>query len=166
MYFPPTETLKITYFLQMLAAYRPRVNLAYHRADFARASFVNVARICGTNFWRDLTRARHIHFFKFCPIFKMLPHFQNFARFSKFCSVTGSKPGAVSTCCSIPCWGCCSTSCCGSCCAIEEEAGQNEVQQVHVLAAQAPVVTHPGCPLQTFAALMMLTLEYRMEQRL
>ena len=50
--------------------------------------------------------------------------------------------------------------------AIEEEAGQNEVQQVHVLAAQAPVVTHPGCPLQTFAALMMLTMEYRMEQRL
>ena len=49
---------------------------------------------------------------------------------------------------------------------IEEEAGQNEVQQVHVLAAQAPVVTHPGCPLQTFAALMMLTMEYRMEQRL
>ena len=38
----------------------PRVNLAYHRADFARASFVNDARICGTNFWRDLTRARHL----------------------------------------------------------------------------------------------------------
>ena len=38
----------------------PRVNLAYHRADFARASFVNDARICGTNFWRDLTRACQI----------------------------------------------------------------------------------------------------------
>ena len=38
----------------------PRVNLAYHPADFARVSFVNDARICGTYFWRDLTRARHL----------------------------------------------------------------------------------------------------------
>ena len=38
----------------------PRVNLAYHRADFARASLVNDARICGTYFCRDLTRARHL----------------------------------------------------------------------------------------------------------
>ena len=82
----------------------PRVNLGYHRADFARASFVNDARICGTNFWRDLTRARHLlmsrekvgnmtriwrasKFLKFCPIFKILPDFQIFARFSNFCPI-------------------------------------------------------------------------------
>ena len=87
----------------------PRVNIAYLRPYDARASFVNNARICGTNFWRDLTRiwrARVIYnvpeknweiwrafdalqyfarFSKFCPIFKILPDFQNFARFSKFC---------------------------------------------------------------------------------
>ena len=89
----------------------PRVNLAYHRADFARASFVNDARICGTNFWRDLTRARHLLmsrekvgnmtriwraskfskfcpiFQKICPIFKIWPDCQNFARFLKFCFI-------------------------------------------------------------------------------
>ena len=39
---------------------------------------VNDARICGTNFWRDMTRASK---------FSKLPHFQNFAPFSKFCSI-------------------------------------------------------------------------------
>ena len=39
---------------------------------------VNDARICGTNFWRDMTRASK---------FSKLPDFQNFARFSKFCPI-------------------------------------------------------------------------------
>ena len=55
---------------------------------------VNDARICGTNFWREMTRASKFSklphfqnfapFSKFCPIFKISPDFQNFARFSKF----------------------------------------------------------------------------------
>ena len=48
--------------------------------------------------------------------------------------------------------------------AMEAEAGQDEVQ--HLLAAEAPVATHPGCPQQTFAALMMPALAYQMEQHL
>ena len=38
----------------------PQVNYDYLRAFHARASCVNDARICGTNFWRDLTRAFHL----------------------------------------------------------------------------------------------------------
>ena len=34
----------------------PRVNIAYLRPYDACTSFVNDARICGTNFWRDSTR--------------------------------------------------------------------------------------------------------------
>ena len=47
---------------------------------------VNDARICGTNFWRDMTRASKLpHFqnfariFKILPISKILPDFQIFA---------------------------------------------------------------------------------------
>ena len=49
--------------------------------------------------------------------------------------------------------------------AMEAEAGQDEVQ--HLLAAEAcRGQTHPGCPQQTFAALMMPALAYQMEQHL
>ena len=90
---------------------RPRVNIAYLHAFVARASFVNDAQICGTNVWRDLTRARHLlmsrekvgnmtriwraskilkccpTFQRFCPIFNILPNFQNFTQLSKFCLI-------------------------------------------------------------------------------
>ena len=48
-------------------AARPRVNIAYLRSFHARTSFVNDARICGTDFWRDLTGARHLSRASFFP---------------------------------------------------------------------------------------------------
>ena len=78
--------------------YGPPLNYAYLRAFDARASFTNDARLSRKFFerkwrvrviykWRaDLGahKWRALQNFQFCPIFKILPHFQNFDPFSNF----------------------------------------------------------------------------------
>ena len=103
---------------------RPRVNLAYQRADFARALFVNDARtsrkflegerarapcvndarifwgkFCSGNDGRlKFSELSHFQIFarlsNFCPIIKFLPDFQNFVRFSKFCLIFKILPNS------------------------------------------------------------------------
>ena len=76
----------------------PRVNLAYQRADFARASFVNDARTSRKFLEGERVRApcvndAQIFWGKFCSgndarlKFSKLTHFQIFAQFSKFSQI-------------------------------------------------------------------------------
>ena len=51
----------------------PQVNYDYLRAFHARASCVNDARICGTNFWRDLTRISRLSSLKKCLLCPLCP---------------------------------------------------------------------------------------------
>ena len=84
-----------------------QINHAYLCTFFARAAFVKLvgkemmriwcARVIwkwrtfdaresfSRNTWEDMTHIRHAS--KFCPIFTILPHIQNFALFSQFCPI-------------------------------------------------------------------------------